>query len=103
MSCDGSIVSKQHVSDKNLPDFCFGSKVGEVEQPSIGPGVEIDPLLCCAKNMLQKYSKVNPKEGWGELTALCARPNLLPKFKIFISELRPDLPPPKSNIFTNPL
>ena len=44
--------------------------MGKIEETTIWSGPQVDSLLCCAKCMPQEESKEDPKESWGEYTAL---------------------------------
>ena len=62
VSCDGGIISDEHLPDENFARFCLGSEACQVEQATIAPGVQVDALLRLAEGVAQQQGEQDAKK-----------------------------------------
>ncbi|KAF2364532.1 hypothetical protein FHG87_004710 [Trinorchestia longiramus] len=62
VSCQGGIVSKQHLTNENFVHFCICVEVREVEQAAVASGVSVHTLLGLAEGVEQQQGEKDVEE-----------------------------------------
>ena len=70
MCHQGSIVSKEGLSDGDVHDPGFGSEFSQVEQSAVRSIMQVDSIFTLAEGAGQEHQEEDPKECEGEHTAL---------------------------------
>ena len=45
VSCNGDIISEEHLSDEDFAHLCLGSEACQVKQATVASGVQVDALF----------------------------------------------------------
>ena len=53
VSCDGGVISAEHLLDEDFAHLCLGSDACQVEQAAIASGMQVHSLFGFAEGILQ--------------------------------------------------
>ena len=70
VSCDGGIISEEHLPDEDFAHLCLGSEACQVEQATVAPGVQVDALFGLAEGVAQQQGEQDAKKCRREDTPL---------------------------------
>ena len=62
MSCNGGVISEEHLPDEDFAHLCLGSEASQVEQATIASGVQVDALFGFAEGVTQQQREQDAKK-----------------------------------------
>ena len=64
VSCDGSVISEEHLPDEAFAHLRLGSEACQVEQAAVASGMQVDSLFRFAEGITQRQGEQDSKMSW---------------------------------------
>ena len=62
VSCNGGVISEEHLPDEDFAHLCLGSEACQVEQATVASGVLVDALFGFAEGVTQQRGEQDAKK-----------------------------------------
>ena len=62
MSCNGGVISEEHLPDEDFAHLCLGTDACQVEQATVASGVQVDALFGFAECVTQQQGEQDAKK-----------------------------------------
>ena len=62
MSCNGGVISEEHLPDEDFAHLCHGSEASQVDQATVSSGVQVDALFGFAEGVTQQQGEQDAKK-----------------------------------------
>ena len=66
VSCNGGVISEEHLLDEDFAHLCLGWEACQVEQATVTSGVQVDALFGFAEGVTQQQGEQDAKKCWRE-------------------------------------
>ena len=66
VSCDGGVISEEHLPGEDFAHLSLGSEECQVEQTAIASGMQVDSLFGFTEGITKRQGEQDAKKCWRE-------------------------------------